>query len=250
MRSTEPISETDQASLLRKCFVFLAIFAMLGTMVELAAERHWQNFVQLIPWMSIGVLFAAFIVLLLRPTVGGIRVARASALLVALSTVVGVYYHVKENHKAGFLDFRFAETWATMSFTSQWWKAASKTVGPAPTLAPAALVIACLCLFFATLRHPAFASLVQSEVGSDNQPFPELASGSSSGNPGNGQHRRVSLESRVDPRSTGHEQLAERACCPGTPSRRSLGCWFLDHVDVKGPRRSARSRCGCRRPFR
>jgi hypothetical protein len=178
-----PMSTTDHSQLLRKCFVALATFAILGTIAELAAERHWQDSVQLIPWASIGVLVIAIMVFLIRPTVAGIRVARAMTIPVALSVALGIYYHVNENHKAGFLDYRYATTWETMSSVSQWWKALSKTVGPAPTLAPAALLIACLCLFFATLRHPAFAARARSTAARGRQPVVDLSDGLASVSP-------------------------------------------------------------------
>jgi MYXO-CTERM domain-containing protein len=42
-----------------------------------------------------------------------------------------------------------------MSEAERWWSAFSKTVGPAPTFAPAALALVALVLLVATQRHPA-----------------------------------------------------------------------------------------------
>ena len=54
-----------------------------------------------------------------------------------------------------------------MGFVDHYWTAFTKTVGPAPTLAPGVLAFACVCLFLATLRHPAYASRVRGALNGD-----------------------------------------------------------------------------------
>jgi ABC-type Fe3+-siderophore transport system permease subunit len=153
-----PVSTPDHARLLRNCFVGLAVLSITGTILELAFERHWKDAEQLIPWYAIGGFLIALLVFLVRPTKSGVRTTRAILVPVALTSAVGIYYHVHENFKAGFLDFRYSKKWKTMSFVDHYWTALTKSVGPAPTLAPGVLAFACLCLFLATLRHPVFAS--------------------------------------------------------------------------------------------
>ena len=58
-----------------------------------------------------------------------------------------------EKKRSGTLD--------TMSSTTRWWKAVTKSVGPSPMLAPAVLVQASLCLLFATRRHPAVGRTIE-----------------------------------------------------------------------------------------
>jgi hypothetical protein len=53
------------------------------------------------------------------------------------------------NHDSGPLDQRYADTWESMPATQQWWYAATKTVGPAPTLAPGVLAQTSLLLLLA-----------------------------------------------------------------------------------------------------
>src|SRR5258706_7034527 len=162
-----PVSTPDHARLLRNCFVGLAVLSITGTIVELAFERHWKDVEQLIPWYAIGGFLIALLVFLARPTVAGVRTTRAILVPVALTSAVGIYYHIHENFKAGFLDFRYSKRSKTMEFVDHYWTAFTKTVGPAPTLAPGVLAFACVCLFLATLRHPAFATRVRPALNGD-----------------------------------------------------------------------------------
>lgn len=92
-----------------------------------------------------------------RPTARSVRLARVVAVVVAVAGALGVVEHVVANYDAAPLDYRYGARWPSMSMASRWWAAATKTVGPAPPLTPAVLAWAALCLWFATLRHPALA---------------------------------------------------------------------------------------------
>ena len=74
-----------------------------------------------------------------------------------LSALYGVWEHVESNWDAGPLDRNYADTWDTLSSSSQWWLAITKTVGPSPVLAPGALAQVGLCILLATIRHPSLA---------------------------------------------------------------------------------------------
>jgi hypothetical protein len=163
-----PVATADHSRLMRNCFVGLAVLSISATILELAFERHWKDAEQLIPWFSIGAFLIALLVFLVRPTVAGIRATRAILVPVALSAAAGIYYHVHENFKAGFLDFRYSKKWRGMSFVDHYWTAFTKSVGPAPTLAPGVLAFACILLFMATLRHPAFAGRVRVALNGDS----------------------------------------------------------------------------------
>lgn len=142
----------------RRYLVGLSTLSCLATAIELASERHWGRTVRLIPWVSIGVLLIGIVLFVSHPSSRVLKVVRGLAIAVSLSGLVGIYEHVAGNQNAGYLDFRYAERWPTMSFWARWWTALSKTVGPAPTLAPAALIFAATLLFVATLHHPALAA--------------------------------------------------------------------------------------------
>lgn len=145
----------DSAGKLRLALLGLGALSAGGAMAELAMERHWNTFIKLIPWFAVGAVLVALVLVWLRPSRMTIWVARVICVSVAAATVFGIYEHIAENHKAGALDFRYADTWESMSSTSQWWKAATKTVGPAPVLAPGVLIEAALCVVAATWAHPA-----------------------------------------------------------------------------------------------
>ena len=145
----------EEVGIARRLLLALAALAMAGTSVELALERHWDDFVKLIPWFALGVLAVALALVAYRPAARRIAIARVLCVLVIAASAIGVYKHIEENHKAGPLDYRYSETWESMSSAEQWWKAATKAVGPAPVLASGVLAQAALGIIAATVGHPA-----------------------------------------------------------------------------------------------
>jgi hypothetical protein len=147
---------TDPASsILRRGLLWLAGLTTLGLAVELAAERHWTQPIQLVAWGALGAVSAAIVLLTRSPSRRGVQLARILAVAVLLSAVLGVGAHVYANYDSGGLDRRYSASWDSLSETTRWWLALSKTVGPAPPLAPGALAQVGLSLLLATLRHPA-----------------------------------------------------------------------------------------------
>jgi hypothetical protein len=149
------ISDTPQ--LLRYAALALAAIACGGLAVELAATRHWDTTIRLIPWFAVGVVVAAIALVAFWPSRGRVWLARILALVVLASAVFGIYEHVAANYHAGPLDLRYYQTWGTMSEAERWWAAISKSVGPSPPFAPGALAQAALLVALATIRHPALA---------------------------------------------------------------------------------------------
>jgi hypothetical protein len=145
----------DPAGAFRWALIGLAFLAMGGTALDLAMERHWDGFIKLIPWISLGVLLVAALLVAIRPRPAGLWAARVLAVAVVGAAAFGVFEHTEENRTAGPLDYRYSATWSGLPATDQWWKALTKTVGPAPTLAPGVLMQAALCLVAATYKHPA-----------------------------------------------------------------------------------------------
>lgn len=141
--------------LLRRLLLGLGGVSAAGALAELGLERHWGSIVKVIPWFAIGVLLVALVLVAAKPNRPRLQLARGLCAVVALSSLVGVYKHVEENRKAGALDFRYADRWESLSAASQWWKAATKTVGPAPILAPGVLIQAAVSVAAATVGHPA-----------------------------------------------------------------------------------------------
>ena len=125
---------------------------IIGTGFELATLQHWNGVMQLIPWAALAVLGAA---LALHAWSLGrcprTRLVRGLALLVFATSLFGVLDHTMVNYESGPLDQRFADTWTVLSPWLRWWYAITKTVGPAPTLAPGMLGQAAATLLLATI---------------------------------------------------------------------------------------------------
>src|SRR4029453_21118 len=153
------------AAHLRDGMVVLAAINTVGTAVELATLRHWKGVVQLIPWATLLVLAFAIALLVLATGPRVVRTVRALTVLVVVSSAFGMFEHIEANYRAGALDFRYAQRWPMMPATERWWAAVSKSVGPAPSFAPAVLAVAAICLFFATLDHPKLAAGASSRTG-------------------------------------------------------------------------------------
>jgi hypothetical protein len=140
----------NTAVLVRRALIALTVVGILAAAFELASERHWNGLEQLIPWLALAVLAVAT-VLVLIPGGRGVAGARVLALLVLGASIYGVADHILVNYNSGPLDQRYADTWDTLPLVERWWYATTKTVGPAPTLAPGVLGQSALLLFLATL---------------------------------------------------------------------------------------------------
>jgi hypothetical protein len=145
----------NTSATLRYGLIGLTALSILGAAFELATERHWQTWEQLLPWGVLVLLTIGVTLLALRDSSGAITVVRMLSLVVLPVALFGVYAHVAANYDAGFLDQRYADTWETIPEVSRWWYALTKSVGPTPPLAPGALAQTALLLLLATLaRRP------------------------------------------------------------------------------------------------
>jgi hypothetical protein len=136
--------------LVRRGLYTLTVIGILAAAFELATERHWNGLEQLIPWLALAVLALAT-VLAIASRGRAVMAARVLALLVLGASVYGIVDHILVNFNAGALDQRYAETWDTLPLQQRWWYATTKTVGPAPTLAPGVLGQSALLLLLATV---------------------------------------------------------------------------------------------------
>lgn len=150
MTAIHPPRGALSVALVRRALYALTVIGIFATAFELATERHWNGLEQLIPWAALMVLAVATVLALL-PAGSARIVARVLALIVLGASIYGVLDHIAVNYNSGPLDQRFADTWDTLPSTQQWWYAITKTVGPAPTLAPGILGQTALLLFLAGL---------------------------------------------------------------------------------------------------
>ena len=141
---------TDAATLVRHGLVALTAIGIVAVAFEMATERHWNGIEQLIPWIALAVLAVA-LGLLFVPAGRGVPAARVLAVLVLGASVYGVLDHIVVNYESGALDQRYSQSWDTLPALQQWWLAVTKTVGPAPTLAPGVLGQSALLLLLASV---------------------------------------------------------------------------------------------------
>jgi hypothetical protein len=135
----------------------LTAASIVGIALELVIERHWGQAARLIPWLALLASGLALVTLFRRPSAAAVRAVRIVAVAVLLAGGVGVALHINENYSAGPLDQRYSETWESMSEPARWWAAFTKSVGPAPTFAPAALAEVALLLLISTIGASAVA---------------------------------------------------------------------------------------------
>lgn len=107
-----------------------------------------------IPFATLGVLAVAIVLVARRPNPRSLMAARAMTTAALVTSAIGVFIHVRANHEAAPLDFRYTDSWPTTPEPIRWLLAATDTVGPSPTLAPAAIAFMALALLVATIRHP------------------------------------------------------------------------------------------------
>lgn len=133
--------------LMRAGVVGLALVGILGAAAELATARHWAQPLQFVPWVALAVLLLALVLLAVgrRRSVGAVRTLAG---LVLLTSMFGVYVHVAANHAIGAAT---RPDWAQLTATTQWWLAASKTVGETPPLAAGVLGYAAALVLLATV---------------------------------------------------------------------------------------------------
>jgi hypothetical protein len=140
--------------MMRAGLVALALISVGATAFELASERHWNDLDQLIPWAALAVLLAA-VVAVLVPSRIALTTSRLLAAVVLAASLYGVLDHTLANYDAGELDGRYSAVWDDLPAAQQWWYAVTKTVGPAPTLAPGVLGQAALLVLLAGIgRRP------------------------------------------------------------------------------------------------
>ena len=90
----------DEAGGLRAGLLLLVALGVAGTALALAYDRHWQSPWQLVPWMTLGSVSAAWVALVVRRAAATVRLARAVAVLAIVVAMLGVWRHVDANYNA------------------------------------------------------------------------------------------------------------------------------------------------------
>jgi hypothetical protein len=133
---------------LRTFLLGLSAWMCLGTIVELFLAKHYDDALQLVPFVLCGVGLIAVVVALWRPMRGPLLALRGVMGLLIVGSLVGMYEHLVNNF-AFELKMRPSAVWGDV------WLEALR--GAAPLLAPGILALAGTIAIAATYAHPALS---------------------------------------------------------------------------------------------
>lgn len=130
---------------LRRFLLGLAGFMAVGTIVELALTKHWDDAVQLLPFALAGLSFLSIVAVLVRPQAATLRLLRWSMVVALMGSLFGVYEHIENN-------IEFArEIHPNATAMALLW---SGLAGGNPLLAPGILAFTAVLALAATYYHP------------------------------------------------------------------------------------------------
>ena len=137
---------------LRTFLLGLAAFMALGTIGELSLEEHWEDAIQLLPFLLCTLSFLSIVMVLLRPQRATLRLMRWIVGITFVGSLFGIFEHVEHNY--GFaLEIQPNATTSTLL-----WKALS---GANPLLAPGILAFTALLALAASYYHPALRRSIE-----------------------------------------------------------------------------------------
>jgi hypothetical protein len=138
-------SRTDTAQTLRRIVLLIIAFGVVGTLTELFLIGHYQAANQWPPLVLLGLTGIASIAMWQNPSRNVLRVFRWLMVVVVLSSLVGVYFHLRGN-----LDFK-RETNPNLTGLPLLWKAVTSGT---PVLAPGMMAQMGLLGLAVTFKHP------------------------------------------------------------------------------------------------
>jgi peptidoglycan/LPS O-acetylase OafA/YrhL len=144
--ATKPLARLDTAQVLRRVLLALAALGVIGTTIELILIGHYQEPVQWPPLIFLALTAVGIIVMTTKPTPRTLQLFRWLMVIVALSSLAGVYFHLHSN-----MEFT-VETKPDLTGLALFWKAIQ---GGIPLLAPGVMAQVGLLGLAATFRHPA-----------------------------------------------------------------------------------------------
>jgi hypothetical protein len=163
------MSDRERLARLTNLLYGLAAVMFGGTIVELLAAKHFQEPVQLIPFVLCGVGLAAVLLAWKCPGRMTVQGLRGLMLVTAAATLLGIWKHIEGN--IGFIH----EMHPT---TSGWSLIVGALTGRAPLLASGVLAAAATTAIAATfaagwsLRDPSFATRQFSDWRAHSTPSP------------------------------------------------------------------------------
>lgn len=136
----------DTAQVLRRIFLALAALGVVGTTVELILIGHYEGIAQWLPLILLGLTALGLVAVTTKPTSRTLQLFRLLMVIVAGSSLAGIYFHLHGN-----LEF-IGETKPNLEGFALFWKAIQ---GGVPLLAPGVMAQVGFLGLAATFRHPA-----------------------------------------------------------------------------------------------
>ena len=127
-------SKTERFSLMQ-VIVAALLFMMFGTALELYLLDHYEDVLQLIPILCIGVSILLVFILFFRRTKLTTGIFKLVMVLTALSGVYGTFLHLRANYEFEQEMKPGAEAWELFT---------ESLSGALPTLAPASMIVLAL----------------------------------------------------------------------------------------------------------
>ena len=145
LSSEQAGSRPGDAKPLRLFLLVVAAATFLGISLELWFADHTQEFLQLVPFATVGLGFLSVTLVAARPGPASIWLLRLVMLAVAFVSLLGVYEHLRANYD---FEREIRPNAATLEVAEQ------SLHGVAPALAPGSLALAALLAVGATKSHP------------------------------------------------------------------------------------------------
>ena len=139
------MSDTNDASLLRRLMLALVVLACVGLAAELLLLEHFESTLQWLPLLVLGIALVAALALMMRPSRGAIRAFQLVMLIAVATGLLGIYLHYRGNS-----EFELEMEPTARGLGLLW----SALTGATPALAPAALAQVGLLGLLSTYRHP------------------------------------------------------------------------------------------------
>lgn len=133
---------------LRRFLLAMASLLLLGTLVELLLIKHWDEPLQLVPFILSAVGLAGVVWAWVKSERGPLLALRGLMIPLALGSLVGVFVHVSSNIEI------YTETHANAGTLAV---IAAGLGGHNPLVAPGMLALAGILAAAATYGHPALA---------------------------------------------------------------------------------------------
>jgi hypothetical protein len=133
------------AHYLRRAALGTCAIAVVGTTAELLLTGHYKELAQWPPLILLGLTALGLVTLTIKPTPTTLSLFRYLMLVVLLSSLAGVFFHLKGN-----IEFKL-ETKPGLSGLALYWQALK---GGLPVLAPGIMVQIGLLGLMLTFHHP------------------------------------------------------------------------------------------------